>query len=105
MKPILLIIIAVSLMTGCGGPWTMSKTELQRWYREDLSQYSGAGKMGYIGSDQEFHYFIARPVDDFVHIRVPKYELRMKEEHARSELGNSRMYFYLVNPEQGFRKM
>ncbi len=91
-------------MTACAGPWTVSKKELQRWYREDLARFPGSGKLGYLGSDHEFHHFIARPVDAFVHIQVPKNELRLKEEHPQSELGKSEMYFYLVNPEQGFRK-
>lgn len=83
----------------------MGKSELQKWYRDDLSRYSGAGKLGYTGSDADYHYFITRPVDDFVSVQVPRNELKLKDEHPSSELGWKRMYFYLVDPEQDFRKI
>ncbi len=83
----------------------MSKNELVSWYRNDLSRFSGSGKLGYLGSDAEFHHFIARPVDDFVRIQVPKSQLKLKEEHSKSELGSGRMYFYQIDPEHGFRKI
>jgi hypothetical protein len=83
----------------------MGKSELQRWYRDELSRYSGAGKLGYQGTDDDFHYFIARPVDDFVGIKVPRSQIKLAEQHSTSELGRHRMYFHLVDPEHGFRKI
>jgi hypothetical protein len=90
---------------GCGGPWIMAKSELQTWYRDELSRYSGAGKLGYTGSDANFHHFIARPIDDFVGIQVPKGQIKLKDERPVSELGSGRMYFYLVDPGHGFDKI
>ena len=104
-KSVLPIFIGVLLITNCGGPWIMQKAELQKWYRDDLSRYSGAGKLGYTGSDAAYHYFIARPVDDFVTIQVPRDDLTLKEERRTSELGRERMYFYLVDPARDFRRI
>lgn len=92
-------------LTGCNTPWVMEKSELQHWYRDELSRYSGAGKLGYQGTDAEFHHFIARPIDDFVGIQVPKNQIKLPEEHPTSDLGSHRMYFYLVDPDHGFRKI
>ncbi len=83
----------------------MDKYELQIWYRDELSRYSGAGKLGYRGSDDVYHYFIARPVDDFVIIQVPRNEWVLKDERGTSELGREGMYFYLVDPQRLFCKI
>jgi hypothetical protein len=98
-------LILALVLTGCNTPWVMDKSELQHWYRDELSRYSGAGKLGYQGTDADFHHFIARPIDDFVGIQVPKNQIKLPEEHPASELGSHRMYFYLVDPNHGFRKI
>lgn len=105
MRRLRILPVLCLLLAGCSGPWVMNKSELVKWYRDDLSKYSGRGKLGYVGSDAGFHHFLARPIDDFVSIQVPKSQLKLKEEHLESELGSGRMYFYLVDPEHGFRKI
>ena len=104
-KSVLPILLGALVLSACGGPWTMGKSELQTWYRDDLSRYSGSGKLGYRGSDFVYHYFIARPVDNFIVIQVPRGELALKDELGTSELDRERLYFYLVDPERNFRKL
>jgi hypothetical protein len=81
-----------------------SRQELIDWYSEKIAQYPAITKFGYAGSDDTYHYFIVRPVDDFVIHEVPRSELKMPDFRLRSELGDL-LYFYLVDPMENFKKI
>ena len=102
---ILATFLLALFLAGCGGPSIMIKSELQAWYRDDLSRYSGAGKLGYTGTDADFHHFIARPVDDFIIIKMPKEQLKLNDPRGTSELGKHEIFFYFVDPAHEFRKI
>jgi len=82
----------------------LSKTQLIKWYSDNLQKYPTIDKFGYAGSEDDFHYFIVRPVDDFVIHEVPRSDLKIPDVRLRSELGRS-LYFYLVDPSNNFKKV
>lgn len=76
-------------MAGCGGncgpvPFCIdldhqrSKEELARQHR-DWSRWDYE-PVGYRGSDTTHHHFIARPIDWFMHFKILKSELAMRDE-------------------------
>ena len=104
------ILILASCLSSCvflpdySARHVKSKQELIEWYSDNLTRYPAISKFGYAGSDETYHYFIVRPVDDFVTHEVPRSDLKMPDERPRSERGKS-LYFYLVDPTKGFKKM
>jgi hypothetical protein len=109
-RPSCLSIFAAGLLlSGCISPegWTRSvwsKSDLVAWYNEYEPVRSNLSKFGYAGSDEGFHHFITRPVDSFFMPKIPRSELTVPDERPRAELGR-RLYFYLVDPRQDFRKV
>lgn len=95
------------LMTpGCLSPEginkpTWSRGELLTWHA--AHERPGQPRMifGYAGSDTRFHHFIARPIDSFVDIKVPRSEITMPDERDTRDLGK-RLYFHRVDPSDGF---
>jgi len=81
-----------------------SKQELIQWYSDNLPRYPAISKFGYAGSDDTYHYFIVRPVDDFVTHEVPRSDLKLSDVRLRSERGKL-LYFYLVDPTKNFKKI
>ena len=81
-----------------------SKQELIDWYSDNLPRYPAISKFGYAGSDEDYHYFIVRPVDDFVTHEVPRSDLMISDERPKSARGK-RLYFYLVDPKKSFTKV
>src|SRR5690349_2131769 len=77
--------------------WT--KQEVVDWY----GRFKQPPRFMYRGSDDRWHYFITRPIDDFVHIQIDRKELSIPEEHRCSQ----EMYFgyYPVDPSNAFRKI
>lgn len=106
----LTLLILASCLSGCLSPHgypsrsILSKTQLIEWYSNHLLKYPAVDKFGYAGSDDNYHYFIVRPVDDFVVHEVPRTDMKVPDERLRSEIGRS-LYFYLVNPANNFKKV
>lgn len=104
------ILILASCLSSCLSPHgypsrsVLSKTQLIEWYSNNLQKYPAIDKFGYAGSDENYHYFIVRPVDDFVIHEVPRADLKVPDERLRGELGRS-LYFYLVDPANNFKKV
>ncbi|HWA25495.1 MAG TPA: hypothetical protein VG734_07535 [Lacunisphaera sp.] len=81
--------------------WT--KQEVVEWY----AQYGSAVRGGllYRGSDQQWHYFVARVMDDWAFIQIKKEELKIEDERVYSQASSAPFSFYAVDPSQGFRKI
>ena len=95
----LLLILTLSLLASCqsGGHWTAH--ELKTWHAD----YSDS-PLYYQGSDESFHYFICRPVDNWVPVKVDREEITLEKEIKResSSLGKFPGY-YTVDPEDKFK--
>jgi hypothetical protein len=105
----LCLIFLGSLTSGCLSPegrpkevWT--KDELVSWHREHTQTNPNLKKFGYAGSDDNYHYFITRPVDSFLLPRIPRKDLKIVDERPRAEL-KKQLYFYLVDPQRNFRRI
>lgn len=61
--------------------------------------------VGYQGSDQQYHYFIARVMDDWAFIRINKDELTVPDGRPYLGTSSSQRYYYLVDPSQAYRKV
>ena len=80
----------------------MNKKAAADWY----SRYSSMVRwVGYQGSDQQFHYYIARVMDDWAFIQIPKSELTVTDERPYSTASSAPQYHYLVDPQQDYRKV
>lgn len=104
MKTLLFLLVASLTVTGCKKEiWTPA--EVQGWYeRWSLPSTTQRG-LGYLGSDAEFHYFIARPIDSYVFIKIRRAELRIDDERPMQQTSAALMgVYYSVDPSDGFRK-
>jgi len=80
----------------------LNKQEAAEWYARYASMVQW---VGYRGSDQQFHHFVARVMDDWNFIQIRKDELRVDDERPYSTASNAPLYYYLVDPSRGYRKV
>ena len=80
----------------------LNKQEAAEWYNK---HHSMVRWVGYQGSDQRFHYFIARVMDDWSFIQISKGELDVADERPFSRASNAPLYYYLVDPSHNYRKI
>ena len=95
-------IFILSMLTGCivshaDSLWT--REAVVSWYAQHHKQI---GFVGYQGSDQTRHHFIARYMDDWVFIVIKKEELRLNDERPFSRAWSAQLYYYLVDPSRYF---
>lgn len=81
--------------------WT--KQEVIDWYSEYRSLVRGG--LGYRGSDEQWHYFIARVLDEWVFIQVSKDELELADERPYSSASSAPLAYYAVDPSRNFQKI
>lgn len=81
--------------------WT--KQEVVEWYAKYGTMVRGG--LLYIGSDQQWHHFTARVMDDWAFIQIRKEELKLDDERTFSSASSAPLFFYAVNPSHDFRKM
>ena len=80
----------------------LDKQEATAWY----ARYSSMVRwVGYQGSDPQFHYYIARVMDDWNFIRIRKDELRVGDERPYSKASSAPLFHYLVDPSRDYRKV
>ena len=80
----------------------LDKPEAADWYAGYASMVRW---VGYQGSDQKFHYYIGRVMDDWSFIRIRKDELRVDDERSYSTASSAPLYHYLVDPSRDYRKV
>ena len=80
--------------------WT--KQEVVDW---DAKYHFLRGGLGYRGSDQEYHYFIARAIDEWVYIQIRKDDLTLTDERPYSLASNAPLAYYAVDPGRNFQKI
>ena len=102
------ILVLLLATVGCVGPSKkaiLSPSEVAEWYeRWSLPSTINRG-IGYQGSDEAFHYFIARPIDYFVFIQVPRDQLKLEDVRPKQQASSSGLgVHYWVDPLHDFRK-
>jgi hypothetical protein len=80
----------------------MNKQEAVDWYAKYSSQVRW---VGYQGSDEQFHYYIGRVMDDWSFIRISRDELEVEDERPFSRASSAPLYYYLVDPSRNYAKM
>lgn len=109
----LLAAISGCLSTGARRTWTVQQTK--DWYQKYyVSQPQRArpfvSNMYYSGSNEKYHYFTSRFMDEWVFIRINTDELNiadLRPEWTSSSRGDLTASFgyYPVNPLKDFEKM
>ncbi len=105
----LLAITAVMLalfLSKCGsseGLW--SRAEFEAWYAENLPNYYNLERVRYRGSDASLHYFLIRPVDWFVIVRIPRTELTIADERPYAGGSSVALGYNDVDVLRGFAKI
>ena len=61
--------------------------------------------VGYQGSDQQYHYFIARVMDSWRFIQIEKSKLTVAEEWPNSKASSAPLYHYIVDPHNNYKKI
>ena len=61
--------------------------------------------VGYQGSDQQFHHYIARVMDGWNFIQIRKHELTVADERSYSTASGAPLYYYLVDPSRDYGKV
>jgi hypothetical protein len=95
-------------LCGCETPfkkavWTPA--EVREWHERWSSPATVQRGIGYQGSDDVFHYFIARPIDSWVSIKIRREELHLEDERPRQQTSAASMgIHYMVDPGESFRK-
>ena len=96
------LVVVVGSLTSCRKTeWT--KQEVVEWYAKNQSSVRGG--LGYQGSDQQWHHFIARVFDEWVFIRMKKEELKLEDERPASKASNAPLAYYAVDPSRNFQKI
>jgi hypothetical protein len=98
-------VVAVSVflasLQGCRTS-PMSKQEATDWY----ARYGSMVRwVGYQGSDEQFHHFIARVMDDWNFIQIRRDELKLNDEKPFSRGSSAPLYYYLVDPSRDYQKI
>jgi hypothetical protein len=82
----------------------MNKQEAADWN----ARYSdGVRWVGYQGTDQQFHHYIARVMDDwaFIQIRTNESSIPAADQRPYSTASSAPQYHYLVDPKRDYRKV
>lgn len=96
------IVAVVGSLTSCRKTeWT--KQEVIEWYAKYGSMVGGG--LGYQGSDQQRHHFIARVMDDWAFIQIKKEELKLDDERPLSRTSSAPLAYYAVDPSRNFQKI
>ena len=95
------LLLVMGCIPGCVAT-PLDKQEAEIWYAQYASMVQWTG---YQGSDQQFHYYIARVMDDWNWIRIRKGELTMDDERPYSRASGAPLYHYLVDPGRDYRKL
>jgi hypothetical protein len=98
---LLVFLATVGALTSCSTA-PLNKQEAAEWYNK---YHSMVRWVGYQGSDQRFHYFIARVMDEWSFIQIGRGELDVADERPFSRASNGPLYYYLVDPSQNYRKV
>lgn len=61
--------------------------------------------VGYQGSDQQYHHYIARVMDEWSFIKIRKDELTVAEEWPYARPSSGPLYYYLVDPSRDYQKV
>ena len=95
-------LVGVVVLTGCRkSEWT--KKEVVDWY--ESYKLGIRGGLGYKGSDQRHHHFIARSMDTWVFIKIKREDLTLSDERQLSRVSYDPTAHYAVDPSRGFEKM
>jgi len=79
----------------------LNKQEAADWY----SRYSSMVRwVGYQGSDQQFHHYVARVMVDWAFIQIKKDELTVADERPFSTASGAPLYHYLVDPGRDYKR-
>ncbi len=90
---------AACFLTSCRETeWT--KKDVIEWYAKIGSSVRGG--LGYQGSDEKYHHFIARVFDEWVFVQMKREELKLDDERPFS---SAPLAFYAVDPSHDFQKI
>ena len=80
----------------------LNKQEVAEWYPRYASFVRW---VGYQGSDQQSHRFIARVMDGWKFIQIPREELSVADERPYSTASSAPLYYYLVDPTRDYQRI
>src|SRR5262245_13408351 len=104
LRPLMFLIATLALLASLPACRTtpLNKQEAADWYARNASMVRW---VGYRGSDQQFHYFIARVMDEWSYIQIRRDELTVADERPYSRVSRGPLYYYLVDPSREYRKI
>ncbi len=95
------LVVALGVLPACRTT-PLNKQEAADWY----TRYGSMVRwVGYQGSDQQFHYYIARVMDDWNFIRIRRDELKVDDERPFSRASSAPLYYYLVDPRHDYQRV
>jgi hypothetical protein len=98
---IVLAVLTMAFLPACRTT-PLNKQEAADWH----ARYSSMVRwVGYQGSDQQFHHYIARVMDDWNYIQIRKDELTVSDERPYSTASSAPLYYYLVDPSHDYGKV
>ncbi len=117
MKKLMLILIFVSTISGCTSigamrSWTVQETK--DWYKEyyvgqPVQARPVTSQIYYRGSDDKFHYFISRSMDEWVFIKIRRDELAITDERPKwtsnQSSSTNAIGYYPVDPLDNFKRI
>lgn len=118
MKKSILILIVTSTIFSCttiGMMRTWTVQETKDWYQEyyvgqPVQPRPFVSPIYYRGTDDKFHYFISRYLDEWVYIKIKKDELTIADERPKSKIfsggsSTSSFGYYPVDPHDNFKRI
>jgi len=97
---VVLLTVLLSLSACTSAP--MNRQEAVDWYTNNAAELT---RVGYQGTDKNYHYFAGRTKKGWAFIRVRKNELTMEDERTFTSIYRYPVYYYLVDPTQDYKKI
>ncbi len=106
--PVIIIALALLLPTGCLTKDIWTADEIIQWHAEyavdDPKDFYSP--LYYCGTDEKYHHFIIRVMDDWVIMKVAKEEIDIADPRPlATSSGGASPGYYAIDPQNGFRRI
>jgi hypothetical protein len=101
-----IVIAFLCLLSGCAkSVWTAD--ELKEWYSTTDDNPLLHGPLYYRGTDNQYHHFICRSLDDWCFFKVNKNELPLSDVRPLINIffGSPFPGYYVVDPAHGYKRI
>jgi hypothetical protein len=102
----LIFVAAIFPFASCSTEKTWTATELRDWYSSFAGGEPQYSQLFYFGSNDKYHYFRCRAIDDWMQARVERDEIEMLDIRPFLPISEGPFPgYYPVDPLNGYQKI